>query len=537
MALKQPLKMVVNINSKEWLWAAGWSLAICLAANLPYLYGALLSTPANPFGGFVIGLEDGNSYLAKMQLGRAGYWLFYMVYTPEPHQGGLFFIYYILLGKLAGLVGWSNIVVFHLSKLFTIPLALLAFYFFAAYFVEPIKTRRLAFFIFGLTGGLGWLWLSLGGSAELGQMPVDLWVPDASFFLSALTYPHLPLGQGLLLILVVTGLEFVRTGRKRPGLIAALTGLLVSLIHPYTLPITGFLMGVYSLWRHRTNLKHLYGAALRLALIALPSLPYLVYVLLIFWRNPVFASWREQSLTFSPPPLHYLLGFGLPLLLAAIGLWRTRAENEPITFLHLWLIIIPILLYLPIALQRRFLDGYQAPVAVLAATGFIWLVEHTAAPKRWSRLLTLSLWLVMSLTNILLLGVSLLTLPQRPTQLFLTGAEVEAARWLAGHTHAEVVLAAYETGNFLPTQATVRVFVGHGPETVNSDQKRDQARQFFTGAVDESWRVDLLRRFNIAYVFYGPNEKAAGDFDPAAAPYLTEIYGNSTVKIYKTRLP
>ena len=191
-------KNLLNVvHHKEWLWVLAWSMVILIVTNLPYLYGALVSTSNRQFSGFVIGVEDGNSYLAKMQQGRSGYWLFRLTYTPEVHQGELFFLFYILLGKLAGLTGLSNILVFHLGRLVTILFGLMTFYYFAAYFIPEVKVRRLAWLMFGFGGGLGWLWLGLGGPAEVGTMPVDLWVPDASFFLSSLTYAHLPLAQGL----------------------------------------------------------------------------------------------------------------------------------------------------------------------------------------------------------------------------------------------------------------------------------------------------------------------------------------------------
>ena len=62
------------IQRREWLWAVAWAAIILTITSLPYLYGAAISTPTNQFGGFVIGVEDGNSYLAKMRLGASGAW-------------------------------------------------------------------------------------------------------------------------------------------------------------------------------------------------------------------------------------------------------------------------------------------------------------------------------------------------------------------------------------------------------------------------------------------------------------------------------
>ncbi|HHN93967.1 MAG TPA: hypothetical protein ENK17_04300, partial [Anaerolineae bacterium] len=57
-----------RVSRREWRWVLGASAVILLLTSLPYLYGLLLSSPEAQFGGFVIGVEDGNSYLAKMRL-------------------------------------------------------------------------------------------------------------------------------------------------------------------------------------------------------------------------------------------------------------------------------------------------------------------------------------------------------------------------------------------------------------------------------------------------------------------------------------
>lgn len=529
---------MTTIERKEWIWAIGWSFGLSLLVTLPYFYGMLLSDPSLSFSGFIIGLEDGHSYLAKMQQGRSGYWLFRLVYTPEPHQGALFFIYYILLGKVAGLTGFSNLIIFHLSKFLTIPFALLTFYYFAAYFTPTIRIRRVAFLIFGFSGGLGWLWLALGGTAELGRMPVDLWAPDASFFLAALTYAHLPLSQGLFLLLTVSSLEFLRNGQKKYGFQAAGYGLLVSLVHPYRLPILAILLGLYAVWQYHKQFRLLLTTLLRLLLIVGPAIPYLIYILIVFYNNPAFAAWREQSLTYSPAPLHYLLGFGTTLLLALIGLWAAPryAKQSPYVFLRLWVVVIPALLYVPLGLQRRFLDGYQAPLALLAAIGVIWLLEAWGKRLPFAATTTLLLGL-MSLTNILLIGLAITTVTQRSEQIFIAGSEINAAAWLARHTNGEIILGDYESGNFLPTRANVRVFVGHGPETINSDEKQGQVNRFFDDQTSHAWRLNLLRRFDIAYVYYGPKEQTGGAFDPHQVDYLEKIYDEAGVQIFKALLP
>ena len=69
-----------RISRGEWLQVLAWSAVILLVTSLPYLFGALISSPEAQFGGLVIGVEDGNSYLAKMRLGATGVWQFYLFF-------------------------------------------------------------------------------------------------------------------------------------------------------------------------------------------------------------------------------------------------------------------------------------------------------------------------------------------------------------------------------------------------------------------------------------------------------------------------
>ncbi|MBI5828412.1 MAG: hypothetical protein HZB20_02460, partial [Chloroflexi bacterium] len=93
-----------KISTKEWRWAAIFSAAVMALTCVPYLVGAARSGDDGRFSGFVIGVEDGNSYLAKMQLGAHGQWLFQLPYAIEDHPKSLVYSFYILLGKLAGWV-------------------------------------------------------------------------------------------------------------------------------------------------------------------------------------------------------------------------------------------------------------------------------------------------------------------------------------------------------------------------------------------------------------------------------------------------
>jgi hypothetical protein len=139
------------------------------------------------------------------------------------------------------------------------------------------------------------------------------------------------------------------------------------------------------------------------------------------------------------------------------------------------------------------------------------------------------LLIVGSLTNVLLVAGNSLVLLDRPAPVFRPAAETRALEWLAGrvtpdNASGDVVLCAYETGNYLPARAPARVLVGHGPETVRFAQKKALVDRFFDVTTPDDWRRDLLDAYGIEYVFWGPAEQRLGGFDPRTASYLCPVY-------------
>ena len=197
-----------------------------------------------------------------------------------------------------------------------------------------------------------------------------------------------------------------------------------------------------------------------------------------------------------------------------------------------WVVAVPILLYVPTSIQRRFLDGYQTPLALLGAWG-IWTtlvrLRHLQI-----RVVTVSISIVvMMLSNVLLIVSALVLVWGRTGPVFRPVGEQRAVDWLVHQTSAEVVLSDYVTGNFIPTRGPVRVFLGHGPETMESEEKRELVGLFFDATTDDTWRRRLLKQYGVDTIFWGPAERALGGFDPQAAPYLRQIYDKHEYAIFE----
>jgi hypothetical protein len=519
------------MSRAEVRWVLLASLAVLLFASLPTLYAWSLADADHVFTGFVYNVEDGNSYIAKMRMGARGEWLFHLPYTPEQHEGALVYTFYLLLGKLGADLGLSLVLTYHLARIFLGVGLLLSVYTFVAHFTADVTIRRLAWALVAIGSGLGWLLTVLGATNWLGSLPLDFWVPEAYVFLVVYSLPHLALAEGLLLWAMLWTLRACEERKRRWCLPAGLAAFFMAWILPFYAGILAVALAAYLLailaWRRRLPWREI-GLTATTILFAVPPVAYTAWV---FTENPAFRIWAAQNIILSPHPLHYLLGYALLLVPAAWGLvWAIKQREEQGLLLVAWVLVVPLLLYMPFNLQRRMIAGVQVPLALLAAVGLRAWFE--GRPRlRWGLAGYVAL---ASVSNLLLVVGSLGPIHQRTTPIFRPGAEVATLMWLASHSRAdEIVLASFEVGNVIPAWTDLRVFAGHGPETLDNDGKLVALQHFFQIDTDDSWRQSLLRQFGASYVFLGPQERALGTWDATHAPYVAPIYDDRGYTIYR----
>lgn len=532
-----------HIRPAEWRWVTWVALGVLALTSAPYLVGWAASTPERLFGGFVFAVEDGNSYLAKMRLGARGDWLFHDVYTPEPHEGGLFFLFHLLLGKLAALTGWSLVLTYHLARLVFGFILLLVTYRFIAAFASLRRVRRLAFLLVALSGGLGWLLVALGAGNWLNSPPLDMYLPEGYTFLAVFGFPHLAAARSLLLGGLLFLLRAFERGQARFALAAGVSWLAMGLIVPFYVVIAGVVIIAYLVARflppHPTVATK---ASWPLAVLAgLVAAPVVLYSLIAFSTNPVFRTWSQQNLILSPHPLHYVMGYLLPALLAVAGAWVVWRKVRHGRLLVAWVVVAPLLVYIPFNLQRRLIEGFQVPLSLLAAYGFyfglapvLWRRTGGGGQKRWplaphpTSLFALLVCLSILTPLMLVFGGTRVALA-RSEPIFHSASEVAALDWLDAHAPPDaLVLSAYETGNYLPARADVRAFLGLGPETVDLPRKRALVAEFY-----RSGQPDVLWAYGVSYVIAGPRERALGNFDLDTAPFLERVYTHGDYTIYR----
>ncbi len=310
---------------------------------------------------------------------------------------------------------------------------------------------------------------------------------------------------------------------------AALTGLLwltMGFIVPFYVAVAWAVTGAawLALMLHERRIPWCDGLLAGVAVFI--SAPVVAYSAWVFTTDRVYETWAAQNLILSPHPLHYLAAYGVPLVLAAFAVRDAWRDEGPGWLPLAWVGVVPLLVYLPFNLQRRLVEGVQVPLSLLAAMGLAKIFNlRSSTFDVKSRLAVGVVLTVLSLTNVLLVVGNCLALRGRADPIYRDAGEVAALDWLNGQVESDdVVLAAYETGNYLPVRVGARSFVGHGPESIHADEKKALVAQFFSGTADSDWRCGLFAEYGVDWVFWGPMERRLGDFDPGQAVCLKQVY-------------
>ncbi|MFN8527250.1 MAG: hypothetical protein U0670_01405 [Anaerolineae bacterium] len=528
-----------HITSHEWRWMIVVGCLLVLFAFLPLIWVALRGTPGWQFMGSLHNYWDGATYLAKMRIGADGGWAIQFLHTPEPHSGALIMLVYPLLGHLAGALGVPLLVMFHVARGAASLLMYVAIYQLGATVWMKVSTRRIFFLIASLGAGLGWLFGPLLGISEI----PDLYIAEAFPIYSTYVNVHFPLTIACLAMLISLLITAFRPAAKADpkfdsGLwVAAVLSFMLSMLYPQSLvPLGGamLLYFVYDVVKHRTfDLRTVRW----LMAVGLPALPAAIYDLVIIGINPTMEAWNMQNQMLAPPLWTWIIGLGIPLLLALPALIRAvrRMEQDGDRIMLLWLVCMFIAIYLPTHVQRRFAAAMMLPIAYFATRAIqdVWL---NFIRRRARRLF------IVGVAGIAMTPLFMLFLPAVPAMIgdpnppvFLDENYRIAYSWIDAHTtEDDVVLAAPTSSLWLPGWAGARVVYAHQYETLDADAKHQAVLNWYN-ATDPAACDTLLDQYQIRYILRGPEEAELGNtvcFNSlrlAASIGTVSIYAGHTV--------
>jgi hypothetical protein len=312
-----------------------------------------------------------------------------------------------------------------------------------------------------------------------------------------------------------------------------LASLALAIMSPFAIVIALVCWSGMALWdlveaRFRQIPARTQGILYRLVWIALGGLPMLAYQLFAISSDSLLSGWGAQNLTAAPPLWDVAISLSPLLILAPFGVRAVLSSgHEKGRLLVVWCVASLVLLYAPWTLQRRFMMGIFIPVVTLAALSLDGMVKDVR--RFWFRGVLLIIWVLP--TNFLVFQAGLHGINTRDSSLYLSRDESAGLDWIETNTPPDaLILAAPETGLFIPTHTGRRVIYGHPYETVQAESQKIRVERFFRGTLSPD--TDILLRM-ADYIYYGPREREIGW--NVLLEGLRPVYKNQSVLIYSTK--
>lgn len=524
-------------------WFLKWVALLLGAASLPFLVAWWLTPSSYQFSGLLLNPLDGFSYLAKMRQTTEGGWITRLPYSLQEHSATFIFPQYLLLGKVTAFTGLPALWIYHGARVAAGLFLLAMIYVFLHRLIQDDPVRRSATLLAIVGGGLTWL------TSLFGVLGADVTIPESTTFASVFSNPHFPLATGLLLLLA-----WVVLAEPSPSLKAAVLGgvanLFLVLMQPFlwaTQVAVGGLWALLLVFKgrspfHEGVINRALGSPWRwkaaLLMLGVPSLALAAYARQLY-GDPVLAQWTAQNITLSPPPTSYLIGYGALTPLALVGLlttWRTP-ETVGLTprgalFIIAWALADCALLYAPLPFQRRFSEGLQVPLAVLAAAGLhspaLLRLGEAAHQRLRTAIISVGMAGILWLAGTAVLGAQALREPH-----YLRLDDGAALAWLAAEAgRSDLVLASPTIGNLAPAWSAARVYWGHPFETPDQAAREAQVRRFYQADTPAPERCRLLQEGGVTLVYWGAVERRLGGAMLDRQPGLASVYQNPSVTIF-----
>jgi hypothetical protein len=75
--------------------------------------------------------------------------------------------------------------------------------------------------------------------------------------------------------------------------------------------------------------------------------------------------------------------------------------------------------------------------------------------------------------------------------------------------------------------------MGHGPESAGDERLTAQIQAFYQGRTADDPRLELLQKYSVDFVFWGPEEQTLGSWEPMEAAYLERVVAVGEYQVYR----
>lgn len=535
------VKRQIHLHTLFVLFAAVTLVGLGMLENIiPYF--------AKPQDRFYTGMtgysDDFIGYVSYIKEGMYGRNTMIIRSLPLPQTPTPTHIAYILLGKAAGILGWSAPFAYHIGRFFFSLLFILASY---RLFRYVFRNKQIALFttIISFVASTPGIYLPAGKAWKFFQLDYFTFTENVSGRASG--RPHYMLASALFVYLVSEIINEEQAPRVWKTILLACFAVLLGITHPsfgvlFALWLAGFVgfRIISTRGQYRMQLRHIAaGVGIAAGLLAsywsvhqYPINSILTFESYVLSERLTPTRIYHDLVAFGPLCWFGFLGF---ILLLIRPLKNVRGPGSLVLWLLLQMALFFFLYPLFRAERFRFIQSlYFIPMAagaVLSLQVFGQILRKNIVIPTLTILLLVS---IPTYVNGLRDAVySMTDYHDYAVFIFPSYKQLDAYHYLDTHTETEsTVLAKWEAANNILLYSHNLVVgnrQGWKSETGNRmEQERDM---FFSGTLSDKDASDYLNRNSIKYIYWGYQEKSLGNIE--RYKFLEPVFRNNDVTIFK----
>ncbi len=558
--------------TSEWRFVFFVAGIVLVLTTLPVLYAYLTAPAGKTFMGIVFNVADHSQYFSWFREFMTQP-LSANKLTPEPNGAIFFNLLWFALARFAVLLGLDLStgyqVMYQFMRISSTIIFFVLVYRLCSWVFPDVPRRRAAFLIAVMASGIGWLLVVMKYTVTNGELinPLDLYVAEGNTLYSALSYPHF-IAAAVYIFTFELVLRGQAKGQYRHAFIAGLFAQFMGWQHAYDLVIIYGVLAAYVVLLFLRDRRIPWFMVISSIIIGLVSVWPSLYSFLLTSLDPIWKQVLAQfdnAKVFTPPPYRLPVLMGLPLIVACFTVIADMVNDQrrrstikhqiaadPISanndlFIKAWFLVSFVLIYLPVDFQIHMLNGWQVPIAILAAIGIFdhiapWISKKLGprrpdmSPQVMQKWLLVGFLVLILPTNVYLFAWRFLDLSRHEYSFYLYNDELAAFRWLEKQVKPEdVVFSAETTGQYVPMFTGAHAYLAHWAQTVDFYNKRDAVSTFYSAYSTDAERQKILNAYGVDYVLAGPAELEVGSYDPAEASFLDLAYESPQVRVFSVK--
>jgi len=258
----------------------------------------------------------------------------------------------------------------------------------------------------------------------------------------------------------------------------------------------------------------------------IPAMPLFFYNFFSFLFDPYLSTWQEQNRILSPPIIDYLFAYGLGLFFLILVYKRgLRQKINHTLFVKIWILLIPILVYLPTNVQRRLTEGVWLCFCVYIG---IFIMNNK------NSIIKILIFTIFILSNLIFTVGSYQTIQNVDSPIYSSKSIIDVGTYLRNEVNVgDVILAPFDESNLLPAFIPIKVITGHGPESKNLSEITKILDRFYQGDLNQDETQEFIQPFDIKFIVVPKNLDPSIIMSQFAPHQINSVYENTDYLVLK----